>query len=229
MGAAAAFIGLNLPLVTIGAAPAPATPTPEPTPRTELKEIGRVRARTPYCVAFQQHFDASVHALKDQDATIGAVDFTMGDVTKTFNELGGDLRRVDDRKKLAAYADQLMAAIPPAQTEINQLRQASTLTTDPELAKYNHDLAAQLQKALDRQKQIATDTQSLVRSLMEYDTAIQPANQGVLPGGYDPQTVGKPPDMLNVKKYTRIDELRDRIGDAEGNSADIASQIVQKC
>ena len=123
MGAVAGRAGLNVPLVTLGAAPAPATPTPEPTPRTELKEIGRVRARTPYCAGVSAAFRcqrACAQASQGRDDR-REIDFTMGDVTKTFDELGGDLRRVDDRKKLAAYADQLMASCDsPAQAEINK-------------------------------------------------------------------------------------------------------------
>jgi hypothetical protein len=214
----------------MAAAAAPtAAPSPNATPAKELREIGRVRARTPYCTAFETHFNASAHALLDHDQSIGAVDFTLGDVTKTFDQLGGDLRRIDDRRKLAAYADQLMRDIAPAQAQIDALRAASALTTDQDLARSNRELARQMQRALDRQKQIATDTLGVVRVLMEYDSGVKSASASHLPGSYDEDKVTMPADSLDVKKQIRLQELRDRIGDAESSAADIADTIQSRC
>jgi len=214
--------------VSVSAAPV-ATPSPVPTPRAELKEIGRVRARSPYCAAFVHHFNASAHALLEHDASIGLVDYTYSDITRTFDEMGGDLKRIDERKKLAAYSDQLLRAIPAAQAEIDALRNASSLTSDPQQAKDNHELAKQLQRVLDRQKQIATDASGVVRALMEYDSQPRSAADSHLPGSYDEDRSKMPPDMLDVKKYVRIDELRDRIGDAESSAAGIADTIETRC
>jgi hypothetical protein len=214
--------------VAVAAGPSP-TPAASATPRQVLREIGHVKARTPYCTAFETHFNASARALLEHDVSISLVDYTYGDVTKTFDELGGDLQRSDDRRKLAAYADQLSKQIPEAQAEVDALRRAASLAADPAVAQDDRDLAKQMQAALDRQKQIAIDATGVVRALMEYDSGLKSAASSHLPGSYDDDKSAKPADMLDVRKYVRIQELRDRIGDAESASAGIADTIEDRC
>jgi len=224
--AAIGLLWMGTPL--LGAAP-PATPAPEPTAKHELKEIGRVRARTPFCAAFETHFNAAAHAMIEQDGSIGAIDFTLGDIKSTYNEMGGDLRRSDDRRKLAAYVDQMNHDIPIAEAELNALKAASALTSNAEQAAQNRELVKQLEKGLERQKAIAIDTAGVVRALMEVDSGVKSADSDHLPGSYDPYTNNEPKNGQDVRHYLHYQDQRDRIGDAESNAAGIADAIVTSC
>jgi hypothetical protein len=139
------------------------------------------------------------------------------------------MRRTDDRRKLIAYVDHLNRSIPAAQVEINALREASALTSDPEQAKRNRELAADLQRGLDRQKQIATDALGVVHALMDLDSRNHAADEARLPGAYDPNAQAEPKAGQDVKHYLRLEELRDRIGDAEAAAANVADTIVTSC
>jgi hypothetical protein len=215
----------------LGAA-APASPVPAPTPTVKpLREIGHVKAVSAYCAAFERHFNGAARSLLDHDVSIELIDHTLGDVTHTFDEMAGDLHRYDLRLKLAAYVRSLLRDIPAGQAEVNALRKAAALTSDPVTAKRTHDLAAAMQRGLDRQRQIAIDTSGVVTALQDFETdhAFDPAGSIPLPGTYDPEVAAKPAAQLDVKEYLRLRELRDRIGDAEAAAADIADGIASGC
>jgi hypothetical protein len=195
-----------------------------------LREIGHVRARSAYCSAFELHFNGAARSLLAHDASIGLIDHTFDDVTRSFNELAGDVERYDLRLRLAASVQALLRDIPRAQAEVNALRRASALAPDPQVAKETHDLAASMQRGLDRQRQIAVDAFGAVQALQEFDqqrafsTAAYP-----LPGAYDAETAAKPAAELDVKEYLRLRELEDRIGDAEAAAAGLADTIASGC
>jgi hypothetical protein len=199
-------------------------------PSMPLHEIGHARARSAYCAALEVHFNGAARSLLAHDASIGLIDHTLGDVTHSFDELAGDLHRYDLRLRLAAYVQSILRDIPAGQAEVNALRRASALTTDPRLAKTTHDLAAAMQRGLDRQRQIAIDASGAVQALQEFDgerassTASYP-----LPGTYDPEAAAKPSAELDIKEYLRLRELEDRIGDAEGAASELAETIATGC
>lgn len=195
-----------------------------------LREIGHVRARSAYCSAFELHFNGAARSLLAHDASIGLIDRTLDDVTHSFDELAGDLHRYDLRLRLSAYVQAILRDVPIGQAEVNALRRTSALTTDPQLARRTHDIAAAMQRGLDRQRQIATDAYGVVQALQEFDRELAFSSASYpLPGTYDPEVAAKPAAERDVKEYLRLRELEDRIGDAESAAADLAEGIASGC
>jgi hypothetical protein len=231
--AAIAVIALVVGGVAVAADGAEAAPAASATPVASakpLREIGHVRARSAYCSAFELHFNGAARSLLAHDASIGLIDHTLDDVTLSFNELAGDMHRYDLRLRLSAYVHAILRDIPAGQAEVNALRLASALTADQQVARRTHDLAAAMQRGLDRQRQIATDASGVVQALQEFDQerAFSSASYP-LPGTYDPESAAKPAAELDVKEYLRLRELEDRIGDAESAAADLAERIASGC
>jgi hypothetical protein len=234
-------------LAPIGAASA--APDPTMTPKPPLKEIGRVRALTPYCAAIEKHFNAIVAPMIENDNRIGAVDFTLGNLRAHFDDPARDLKLYDDRVNLSAYAGFVETSIPAIQKEVNELRAAEKLTTDPEEAKLAHDLAAQLQKSLDRQRQIGYDTAGVAQALLEsspgtkllgdpLDATLQ-SERGDTRAQFQLELAAQEvrelgerttaPGWQDVRDYLRLQRQRDRIGDAEGAAAALADRAYEHC
>lgn len=223
-------------LLGIAAAPAGARTLAEPLPpapspsAAPLREIGHVRAMSAYCSAFERHFNGAARALLDHDAAIGKIDLTLTDVTNSFHEFAGDLKRHDERLRLAAWVDQVMRDIPAAQEEVNALRRAAALTSDPIQSKRTRALAAELQHGLDRQHQIITDAFGVADALLDLELSQPTSAAGyVLPWSDWLAIEGTPSAALDVKSYTRMHGLEDRVGDAETKAARIADTIVLDC
>jgi hypothetical protein len=125
----------------------------------------------------------------------------------------------------------MYAIIPAAQSEINALRKSAALTSDPDQAKATKALAKAMQKALDRQKQIADDTQNIIYALMEThdNTRYSKELATRLTGGADPYLETPTLDLRDVRGYLKYQTLLDRIGDYEGESARLADTVAAKC
>lgn len=214
-------------------------PTPSPTERP-LREIGRVRSSA-YCTSFTNHFNAAVVPLLKNDFAVGLLDRSIDELEAHFSEIGGDVRIVDDRLRMADAVRRLQEAIPRAQSEINFLRDGAKLGSDPERVARVRDLASQLQTALDKHKQIAHDVGSVVHVLMEMSSgdarddvfytakhAMSPDTPAVaapaLTGG-GPIAAG-PPLGTTLKELLRWSGQRDRIDQAESKAAAYADQIM---
>ncbi len=142
-------------------------PSPAPTAAIPLREIGRVRAVSPFCSAFERHFNAAARPLLASDERIGAIGFTFGTIESHFHARGAELLLYDDRVHLMRYVGDLQKAIPQARRELDELRASAPLTRDRETAKQTLELAASLGKALDKQRAIAIDSLGVVQALTD--------------------------------------------------------------
>jgi hypothetical protein len=173
--------GLVMSLIVAVDAPAPgtfaATPATLVTPTTKpLHEIAHVKALTPFCSAFEKHFNGAARPLITSDATIGYVGYTFGGIESHFHARGGELAIYDDRVHLMAYVGSLQKLIPQAQSEVDALRESAKLADDPGDATATKQLASELQAALDKQRQIAIDSLGVVQALTDY--SISPTRLG---------------------------------------------------
>ncbi len=226
-------------ILLFGAKPAPA---PSPSPHEPLRTIARVHAVTAFCRAFGQHFNGAVAPLLEDDAQIGFVGYTFGEIESHYRALAPELLLYDDRVKLMQYLKNMFASIPQAQGEIDALRATATLTDDPKTAKMAVDLASQLQLVLDRQKAIAVDSLSVVHAMVDVATGTnltvvpqpvggpQPAPTSMMPNyGDDPQTEAMPESKRDVRTIVRFDKQRSRIADAESDAAQRADALDSNC
>ncbi|MBC5802012.1 MAG: hypothetical protein GIX03_03160, partial [Candidatus Eremiobacteraeota bacterium] len=179
-------------VLLLGARGAPAHPAPSPTPREPLRIIGRVHAVTAFCKAFQTHFNGAAVPLLAADDQLSYMHYTMGLIEPDNRDRVPEQRLYDDRVKLMAYLKQLFAQIAPAQSEINALRDTAKTASDPQIAKATVELASQLQRALDRQHQLAIDSLGVVHAMMDVATG---TNLTWIPHPFDPQGPPSPPPL----------------------------------
>jgi hypothetical protein len=217
----------------------PLTPKPSATPKVPLKEIGHVTAVTAFCKAFVTHFNTSAQLMTQNDGQISFVDFVLGKLKKDFEATDRESRLHDDRINLIAYHQRLMDQIPKLQAAINELRRAAALTIDPDKAKEAHEVAAQLQKSLDKEKQIASDTLGVIHAMLEQasgantrlvnlETPIEVSGSSTL--GPGPNLPSHNPDAIDdIRSYLEMDRQRDRIGDAESAAMTHADVVMQGC
>ncbi len=226
---------------------ASATPQSAATPKEQLREIGRVRAITSFCKAFITHFNDSAKLMIADDAEISYVDFTLGTLERHFRQIDAERALYGDRLRLMAYVKALQQQLPPLQEQINQLRRSAELTKDPNEAKGSREVAAQLQKAYDRQHQIALDTLGVIHVMLE-----MAASKGEGPSSFkqmlaasapilgpSPAVVGaasdidfidtQPAERRDVRSYLRMKTQRDRIGDAESMATKKAETLASNC
>jgi hypothetical protein len=139
---------------------------PSPT-AAPLREIGHVRAASPFCSAFERHFNGAARPILASDERIGAIGFTLGTIEAHYRARGGELLLYDDRVHLMRYVADLQKAIPQARRELDELRASAPLARDPAAASRTRELAESLGKALDKQRQIAIDSLGVVHAMMD--------------------------------------------------------------
>jgi len=234
-------------VLLLGAGGAPASPVPSATPKQPLRIIGRVHAVTTFCKAFETHFNGAVGPLLAGDAQLSYVNYTLGEIEPHYRARAPELLLYDDRVKLIAYLKVLFAQISQAQGEINALRETAKSVSDPQTAKETRELASQLQRALDKQHQLAIDSLGVAHAMIDVATKTNltwvpsmgdaggdpgpPASTqvtSVVPGGYDPSQ-NLPTAMRDVRNVLSFSRQLDRIGDAEGNAAQTAGAIASGC
>ena len=205
-------------------------PAPSPTPKVPLRTIIRVQAQSKFCQAFIAHFNGAVTPLLEDDANIGYIDFTLGNVEEHYHQLNRELLLYNDRVNTLHYVGTLQARVVDAQSEVNALRNSAALATDPADAAATRAIASRLQTAVDHQQQVATDTQGVGRAMMEI--AMDPVQQRELAssiaGGYDPDR-NLPAAERDVRTYIKLQKQEDRIGDAEGDAAVLSDDVAQRC
>ena len=224
---AAAFVAIAL--ATAVASPAP------------LREIGHVRATTPFCAALQQHFDGAVRPMLAADERIGAIGFTLGTIEGHFHALAPELLIADDRIHLLHFVTDLQQSILEATGELDALRSSSALATDPEAAAQTRDVSVSLGVALAKQRQLAIDSLGIVRAMNDLAlgnnlTQIEargPAPQVAIgppyPRNYDVFTATTPANGRDVRQYLKWQHQTDRIADAEAAAAKTADFLAERC
>ena len=217
-----------LAALALSATPAAPSPSPSPTPSgPPLKEIGTVNAVGSYCATFYRRFNAVVHPMLENDATLDRVSVTLDDINEVFGKTNREQLFYDQRLRMMKYVSDLEANTWIIQREVNNLREAQTYTTDPVKSKEMHMLAQELQRALDKQKQMSTDLMGIVHVMMDFK--ITPDDLTGQPlGDFTFEKFNLPKDAKDLKSYLRFNGMRDRLRDAERMSADHAETIMQK-
>ncbi|MGA8575664.1 MAG: hypothetical protein WB609_08295 [Candidatus Cybelea sp.] len=203
---------LNLLAVVLAAA----SPSPSPTPN-EPKTIITVIS-SPYCKSLAEHFNGALVPMLANDRTLGGVSVQLDNLNTLFSQPDYVERFLRVRDRVGHQVVQLTESLAAIQREIDELRAASRLTTDPQAAQEIHDAAGDLQTAYDKQRQLSIDLQNMYQTMLTYPiNRVHPAL-----GGFDPQEMAKPADMLNVKTYLRFDGQRDVIARNEDKATDAA-------
>jgi hypothetical protein len=217
------ILGLIFALIPpSGAAASPATsPGPSATPR-ELKTIVTVKS-SPYCNALAQHFNGALVPMLANDRVFDAVDGQLVDMNQMFNYPDFVNRFVDLRTKVVKESDTLQRSLPAIHSEIDALRNAASLSTDPQAAKDMTDAAAQLQEAYKHQFQLSTDFSNLARFMLSYN----PMHHHPPLGGWTPYENTVPEDEKNMKVVLHFDQQRQSIGSSEDKAVDVATTAVQ--
>lgn len=200
------------------------TPSPSSSP-APLKEIGSVRS-TPYCTSFYAHFNAAVHPMLQNDLTLNQVSGSLDNINALFSKIDWEQQFYDERLRMMNAVAALEHNNFEIQREVNALRQGEKFSNDPMKAKEMHMLAQELQRALDKQKQMATDLGGVVHAMMDYDIAPEKLTGRPI-GGFSLEELAMPKDAKNIKSYLRFDGMRDRLHDAEVKAAQHAQAVVE--
>ncbi|MGR4065439.1 MAG: hypothetical protein ACLQPV_08320 [Vulcanimicrobiaceae bacterium] len=201
----------------------PSTSSPGPSPQASsqpLKTIVTVKSSA-YCTALGLHFNGAYQPMHYNDVTIARAGVALDDINTLFSKPDYVNRFVAVRANLTKHVGMLLDSLPHEQDEINKLREGEKVAPDPQAAQQMHDTADQLQRAWDKQHQLAIDLQGIVQSMMQYNIfADQPL------GANDIQNATLPADMKDIKSYLRFNGQRQAIADAEANAVDIAYDIA---
>lgn len=160
------------------------------------------------------------------DIALDHIDVSLQRQDQLFKDINWEQEFIDERLVMEKNVQTLIDNNGIIQKEVNDLRKGETMTTDKEQAHEIHMLAQELQRALDKQKQLQVDLLSVVHVMMDYDLSTQPTAKEKMDQTLD--DLSKPKDLLDIKKVMRFDGLRDRLHDAEGMAAGHASTILQK-
>jgi hypothetical protein len=199
------------------------SPSASTSPEPELKTIVTVKS-SPYCNALAQHFNDAFVPMLANNVTLDHVSGQLDDLNTLFNKPDFALRFGDVRAKLVDYDNSLLKSLPRMQSEINALRTAQTMTTDPDASKGIHDTAQELQRSYDKQRAITIDLQGLIQGMMDYNV------QAHDPDEFNLYEASLPKDERDIKVYLSFDKERNIINDAENKAVDLAyDTAVKQC
>jgi hypothetical protein len=203
---------INLFAVMLAATLPSPSPSPSP-PKTIITVIS-----SPYCKSLAEHFNGALVPMLANDRTLDGVSVQLDDLNTLFSQPDYVERFLHVRDHLGHQVVEVTGSLAAIQSEIDQLRDASHLTTDPQASLEIHDAAGDLQTAYDKQRQLSIDLQNMYQTMLTYPIyRVHPAL-----GGFDPQEMAQPQDMRNVKTYLRFDGQRDVIARNEGKATDVA-------
>ncbi len=206
--------------VTLPAPSAAPSGTPAPTePRTIVTVIS-----SPYCNSLAEHFNGALVPMLGNDRTLDAASVQLDNLDGMFSGPNYVQTFLNVRESLGRQETKLNRSLALIQAEINELREGSRLSTDPQAQAEIHDAAQDLQAAYDKQRQLGIDLQNMYISLMQYN----PNRLHPTMGGFDPQDMAAPSDARSVKSYLRFNGQRDVIAINEGKATDIALDAAEK-
>lgn len=196
-------------------------PAPSPTAQP-LKTIITV-VSSPYCNSLADHFNGALVPMLANDHTLDGVSLQLDDLNMLFSQLNYEQQFLHVRDVLGRQETALNESLAAIQREINQLRDGSRLTTDPQAAAEVRQAAQDLQTAYDKQRQLAIDLQGMYQAMLTYPISrVHPAL-----GGFDPEEMRMPADMRDVKSYLKFNSQRGTIADSEDKAVDIAYSAAQ--
>jgi hypothetical protein len=178
---------------------------------------------TPYCNSLANHFNAALVPMLGNDRTLDGASVQLDNLNALFNEPNYEQRFLAVRDRMGKQVTVLMESLDEIQREINQLRDGSRLTTDPQAAAQVHQAAQELQTAYDKQRQLSIDLQGMYQAMLRYPiTRVHPAL-----GGFSQSEMALPADAKNVKSYLKFDSQRATISSSEDKAVDIAYTAAQ--
>ncbi len=178
---------------------------------------------SPYCNSLAQHFNDALVPMLANDRTLDGVSVQLDDMNAMFDQPNYVQQFLHIRDTLGRQETELNRSLAAIQGEINQLREGSRLTSDPQAAAQVHEAAQDLQTAYDKQRQLAIDLQSMYESLLQYN----PNRLHPTLGGFDEQDMAAPADARNIKSYLRFNGQRDVIATNEDKATDVALNAAQ--
>ena len=196
-------------------------PAPSPTPR-EPKTIITVIS-SPYCKSLAEHFNDALVPMLANDRTLDRVSVQLDDINTMFNSPNYVQQFLHIRDALGRQETELTESLAAIQREINELRDGSRLTSDPQAVAQIHQAAQELQTAYDHQRQLSIDVQSLYESMLQTN----PNRFHPTLGGFDPQDMAAPADARNIKSYLRFNGQRDVISTNEDKATDVALNAAE--
>ena len=152
-----------------------------------------------------------------------SVSVQLDDFNTMFNAPNYVQQFLHIRDALGRQETELTESLAAIQREINELRDGSRLTSDPQAVAQIHEAAQELQTAYDHQRQLSIDVQSLYQSMLRTN----PNRFHPTLGGFDPQDMAAPADARNIKSYLRFNGQRDVISTHEDKAADVALNAAQ--
>jgi hypothetical protein len=200
----------------------PPSPSGTPASARPLKTIITV-VSTPYCNSLANHFNAALVPMLGNDRTLDGASVQLDNLNELFKEPNYEQRFLQVRDRLGKQVTALMNSLDEIQREINQLRDGSRLSNDPQAQAEVHQAAQELQTAYDKQRQLSIDLQGMYQAMLSYP--IQRVHPAL--GGFSPAEMNLPADAKNVKSYLKFDHQRDTIDSSEDKAVDIAYTAVQ--
>ena len=194
--------------------PSPSASSPSARPLQTIITV----ISTPYCNSLANHFNAALVPMLGNDRTLDGVSVQLDDVNTLFDQPNYEQRFLQVRDKLGKQVTVLMTSLDAIQHEINQLRDGSRLTSDPQAAAQVHQAAQELQTAYDKQRQLSIDLQGMYQAMLSYPiTRVHPAL-----GGFSRAEMAMPADAKDVKSYLKFNSQRGTIASSEDKAVDIA-------
>jgi hypothetical protein len=196
-------------------------PTPSATqapPRTIITVIS-----SPYCNSLANHFNSALVPMLGNDRTLDAVSVQLDDLNTLFSQPNYVQRFLHVRDNLLRQETAINQSLDEIQREINQLREGSRLSTEPQATAEIHQAAQDLQSAYDHQRQLAIDLQSMYQSMQRFP--INRVNPAL--GGFDPADMSEPPEMRDIKSYLKFNQQRGTIATSEDKAVDVAYTAAQ--
>jgi hypothetical protein len=181
---------------------------------------------SPYCNSLATHFNNALVPMLANDRDFQKVGIQLDDLNQVFTDPGPNYQQeyLHARDMIGKQEEIVNNSLSAIQAEINALRQASALTTDPDASAQVHLAAQNLQTAYDHQRQLAIDLQELHHFMLSYPLSrVRPAM-----GGFSQQDMNAPEAERNIKTYLHFDPQVDIISINEGRAADVALGIADK-
>jgi hypothetical protein len=207
---------VNVPLAALLALVVAGSPAPSPTPRV-LKTIVTV-VSSPYCNALAQHFNSALVPMLANDRVFDVVGVQLDDMNDMFKYPDYANRFLDLRYKIIKESETLDASLKPINDQIFSLKQAASLTNDPQAAQQMRDAADRLRDAYVYQFQLSTDLTGLAHSMIEYNVFRGPHPLG----GWTPYENTLPSAEKDIKSYLKFDSQRQKIDEGENKAVDLA-------
>jgi len=173
---------------------------------------------TPYCNSLANHFDAALVPMLGNDRTLDGASIQLDNLNTLFDQPNYEQRFLAVRDRLGKQVTVLMNSLDEIQREINQLRDGSRLTTDPQAAAQVHQAAQELQTAYDKQRQLSIDLQGMYQAMLSYP--IQRVHPAL--GGFSRSEMALPADAKDVKVYLKFNSQRATIASSEDKAVDVA-------